>query len=88
MPELSRFNGISIKIHWEANERHHKPHIYVYYNEYEAVIGIDGELLSGKLPEKQFTLVKAWLYLHEDDLYEAWNKCLRNEPVAKIEPLK
>lgn len=45
-------------------------------------------MLVGSLPEKQYTLVKAWLYLHEDALYDAWNRCLRNEPVKKIEPLK
>ena len=88
MPELSRFNGISIKIHWENNEKHHKPHVHVFYNEYEAVIGMDGEVLAGSFPEKQYTLVRAWIYLHEEALYDAWNKSLRNEPVEKIEPLK
>ena len=88
MPELSRFNGISIKIQWESNEKHHKPHVHVYYNEFEASIGIDGELLAGSLPEKQYALVRAWLYLHEDELYENWNKAVRGESVSKIEPLR
>lgn len=88
MPELSRFNGIAVKIQWEKDEKHHKPHVHVYYNEYEASVGMDGEILAGVLPEKQYALVRAWIYLHEDELYDAWNKTLRDEPVSKIEPLR
>lgn len=46
MPELSRFQGMIIKLLYLDDEKHHKPHIHVYYGEYEASIGMDGELLS------------------------------------------
>ena len=46
------------------------------------------ELLGGDLPAKQLKLVQAWAILHEDELYEAWNKAVRGLPVGKIEPLK
>lgn len=46
MPELSRFMGIIIKMLYNDNSQHNKPHIHVYYGEYEASIGIDGELLA------------------------------------------
>lgn len=52
MPELSRFQGMIIKLLYLDDEKHHKPHIHVYYGEYEASIGLDGELLSGALPIK------------------------------------
>lgn len=52
MPELSRFYNIVIKMLFSDDTQHSKPHIHVHYNEHEASIGIDGELLSGSLPVK------------------------------------
>lgn len=52
------------------------------------IVGVDGELLAGSLPVKQLKLVQAWVVIHEEELYEAWNKAVRNEPFDKIEPLK
>jgi hypothetical protein len=68
--------------------QHNKPHIHVAWAEYEASIGIDGELLNGSLPSKQFKLIQAWLILHEEELYAAWNKAVQNQPFDKIEPLR
>lgn len=52
MPELSRFYGIILKMLYSDNDQHHKPHFHVYYNGYEASIGIDGELLCRFLARK------------------------------------
>ena len=59
MPEISRFFGIVIKMLYEAGGKHNKPHVHVEYGEYEASVGIDGEVLAGVLPEKQYKLVAA-----------------------------
>jgi hypothetical protein len=88
MPELSRFYNIAIKMIFSDSGQHSKPHIHAYYNEYEASIGIDGDLLAGALPTKQLKLVEAWLAIHEDELYTAWNKAVRNEHFGKIAPLQ
>jgi hypothetical protein len=88
MPELSRFQGMIIKLLYLDDEKHHKPHIHVYYGEYEASIGIDGELLSGSLPLKKLKLIQAWLILHEDELYVAWNNAVKGQEFNSIEPLK
>lgn len=88
MPEISRFYGIVIKMIFKDNEKHHKPHVHVYYGEYEASVSFDGEVLEGRLPLKQFRMVSGWMALHENELYEAWNNALREKPFAKIEPLK
>ncbi len=88
MPEISRFFGIVIKMIFNDSDKHHKPHVHVYYGEYEASVALDGEVLDGKLPTKQYRLVSGWLALHEDELYEAWNKAVRSIPFDKIEPLK
>ena len=88
MPELCRFFNIIISMFFSDNDRHHKPHFHAKYAEYEASIGIDGELLEGSLPSKQLKLVQAWAVIHEDELYESWNNSVRKLPLAKIEPLK
>lgn len=44
MPEISRFQGMAIKMLFLDNDKHHKPHVHVYYGDYEASVGIDGEL--------------------------------------------
>ena len=88
MPELCRFYNIIIRMLFSDNAQHNKPHIHAYYNEYEASVGIDGELMAGSLPVKQLRLVLAWITIHEDELYAAWNKAVRNEPFGKIEPLR
>lgn len=88
MPELCRFYGIILKMIYSDDDKHHKPHFHVYYNGYEASVGIDGELLAGSLPVKQLKLVQAWAVIHEDELYKAWNNAVRNIPFGKISPLQ
>lgn len=34
MPEICRFKGIIIKMIFKDNDKHHKPHVHVYYGEY------------------------------------------------------
>ena len=65
MPELSRFDGMIIYLLFRDNKQHNKPHVHVYYGEYEAAIGIDGEVLAGSLPKKQYKIVVGWLGFHE-----------------------
>lgn len=88
MPELSRFMGIVIKLLFKDDSQHNKPHIHVYYGDYEASIGIDGELLAGSIPLKQLRIVQGWLAIHEEEAYAAWNKAVRGEPFSKIDPLR
>lgn len=52
MPELCRFYNIVVKMLYADNIQHNKPHFHVYFAEYDASIGIDGELLAGSLPVK------------------------------------
>ena len=88
MPELSRFEGIIVKVLYNDDVQHHKPHVHVYYGEYNAAVGVDGELLAGSLPVRQLRMVVGWLALHEEEAYAAWNKAVRGEPFEKIQPLR
>lgn len=88
MPEISRFYGIVVKMIYNDDGQHHKPHVHVYYGEYEASVALDGEVLDGKIPIKQYRMISGWMALHEDELYEAWNKAVQCKSFLKIEPLK
>lgn len=88
MPELSRFFNIIIRMQFSDTGQHHKPHIHIQYADFNAVMALDGELLSGSLPVKQLRLVEAWMTIHEDELYKAWNDAVRNIPFSKIDPLR
>lgn len=46
MPELCRFYGIIIRMLFSDIGQHNKPHIHAYYQDHEASVGIDGELLA------------------------------------------
>jgi hypothetical protein len=87
MPELSRFGGIVIYMLFMDTQQHNKPHVHVYYGEYEATIGIDGELLAGSLPRKQLKIVVGWLAFHEEEVYKAWNLAVKGEHFEKIAPM-
>ena len=88
MPTLSMFYGILIKMNWNDTGRHKLPHFHAFYGDYEAVFGIDGEVISGKFPGKQGAFVKAWALLHEDDLKANWQLALNGEETFRIDPLK
>jgi len=87
MPELSRFAGIVIYMLFKDTQQHNKPHVHVYYGDYEAVIGIDGELLAGSIPRKQLRIVTGWLAYHEEEAYKAWNQAVVGEHFEKIAPM-
>ncbi len=88
MPELCRFEGIIIKMLFCDTAKHNKPHIHVFYGEYEASVGVDGELLAGSLPLRQFKMLVGWLALHEEEIYCAWNNALQGISFDKIRPLE
>jgi hypothetical protein len=77
-----------IRMRFEDNSRHNKPHVHVEYGDYNATIGLDGELLAGSLPAKNLTVMQAWIALREEQLYMAWNNAVRSLPFDKVEPLK
>ena len=69
MPELSRFRGIIVKMLYRDYGKHNKPHIHAYYGEYEASVSIDGELLAGSFPSRQFKILSGWLCLKQTVSY-------------------
>ena len=88
MPEISRFYGIIVSMRFFDDGKHHKPHVHVKYGSCKASISLDGELLSGQLPDKQLRMVSGWLAIHEEELYTLWKDAIRGVPFGTIEPLK
>ena len=64
MPIISQFYGIIISMYaHEQNEKHHKEHIHIRYNNYKAVYDFEGNLLAGNVPYKQQKMVEAWIVI-------------------------
>lgn len=57
------------------------------YGEYQAVVSLEGELLAGSIPKKQFKILVGWLALREEVVYRAWNKAVKSEHFDKIKPI-
>ena len=86
MPEISRFFGIIIKMHFDE---HPPPHFHAEYSEQEALIDINTlAIISGKLSPRALGLVMEWAALHQDELRETWERARNMESLGKIAPLK
>ena len=85
MPEISRFNGIIISMHYSDNKRHHLPHIHAEYGGQTASFAIQngGRVLGGSLPPVQAALVRDWVRERENKLMEIWNRAVNNKPLCK-----
>ncbi len=71
------------------NQQHQMPHIYVCYQDAEAVLEIPtGMLLEGSLPKSKMKLIEAWIEIHSDELMADWQLALNGEAVFKIDPLR
>ncbi len=89
MPELARFFGIIIRMYFEANAPHHRPHFHAYYQGEVAIYAIDEiELIAGSLPKRQRRLIEAWTEIHQGELMSDWERLQGGQPPLPIEPLK
>lgn len=86
MAVLSMFYGIIVSMYYFDNRQHKLPHIYVRYQDHEAVIAIEDGV--GDLPGNKMKLIQAWVELHKDDLIANWSLAISGEGVFKIDPLR
>jgi hypothetical protein len=84
MPTISMFFGILIRINWKDTGQHNLPHYHAFYGDFEAVFGLDGEIIAGNFPRKQAAFVKAWTY----ELMANWKLAVNGEETFRIEPLR
>jgi hypothetical protein len=86
VPKLSSFYGITIMMYWD--EPHHsRPHFHARYGEYEASLDFEGQIIVGSLPARALRLVRDWAELHTDELIADWQRAIKEEPLAPIDPL-
>lgn len=85
MPRISFFYGIAV---WMYPGDHGRPHLHATYGEHQASIAIDsGEVLGGRLPRRQLSLIRRWISLHDNELFANWERAKNHQDLAKIDPL-
>lgn len=85
MPTISMFFGIIIRMYFDD---HNPPHFHAFYQEYRAVFSLDGQMISGDMPEKQSKIIEVWAILHKDELDADWQLAKDQQELYKIEPLR
>lgn len=72
---LASFMNDRLKVRMYKEGNHSRPHIHIYYKkEYSASVAIDNaELLSGKIPNKYFKVIRLWVNKYKDYLLQQWN---------------
>jgi hypothetical protein len=71
-------------------EDHDPPHFHVRHAEFKAKFAMtDLAVLSsqGNLTGRSVALIRSWARMHQIELLENWFRCLRGEPIRKIEGL-
>ena len=87
MPLISTFFGILIKMYFKDEDKHHKPHFHAKYNEYEAAVDFEGNILAGSFPPNKLKLVAAWAEIHKEELNALWNVMQTSDEYFKIKGL-
>jgi len=83
------FYGIIIYMYGRDNKQHKLPHIHAKYAGEYAVFDIKtGDVLEGKLPNKQTQLIKTWIILRQEELIANWELAVAGESPYKILPLQ
>lgn len=86
MPTISRFFGIVVQMY---DLDHNPPHFHVSYNEYTAIIDIEGLwILQGKLPPRVHSLVIEWANIHKQELQSNRESMERHDRIVPIAPLE
>jgi hypothetical protein len=86
MPEVSRFFGIVITMHYNDHE---PPHFHVRYAEQRAIVSIETlEALEGRLSPRISILVLEWTLAHRSELWRNWHLARSGEPLSRIPPLE
>lgn len=88
MPTLSIFFGIIVKMYNEKGGQHNYPHIHAEYQDYRAVVDLDGNVIEGELPKSKLKLLAAWIEIHKEDLEANWRLLSNGDGYFKIDPLK
>ena len=52
----------------EKGGQHNYPHIHAKYQDYNAVVDLEGNVIEGDFPNQKLKLLAAWIEIHKEDL--------------------
>ena len=85
MPEISHFFGIVIKMFFDD---HNPPHFHAEYSGDVALIDIRNlSVFSGYLPPRVRGFVIEWATIHQQELFDDWDRARTQQDLLKIAPL-
>jgi hypothetical protein len=85
MPELSRFFGIIIRMHYDD---HNPPHIHAEHQDDRILLDLRGNVLRGEMKSRTaLRLVREWIDLHASELENDWALARAGRELKRIEPL-
>ncbi len=86
MPEVSRFFGIVISLHFRE---HLPPHFHAEYGEDEAIIDIRAlAVIDGHLSSRVLGMVVEWASQYQTELMDLWERAQLHQSLYKLPPLK
>ena len=85
MPEISRFLGIIIRMHYKD---HAPAHFHAEYGGYEISVEIESGVITGRFPSRALRAVLDWKSAHEVELTENWSRAVSKLPLNPIAPLE
>ena len=86
MPEISRFFGIVIRMHFND---HAPPHIHAEYGGEKVLLDFRGKIVRGGIASKTaLRLVREWIDLHAEELEMNWELARTGIGLNPIAPLK
>ena len=84
MPEICRFDGLSITIRWFD---HNPPPFHADYDGVEVEVDIaTATLRAGRLPARLRRRLHRWTREHQSELMDAWEKVNAGQTPEKIAP--
>lgn len=85
MPEISRFQGIVVRMYYRD---HAPPHFHAEYGDYEVTVEIDSGVVNGRFPRRSLKSLIEWYDLHRDELREDWDLARQERTLNPIDPLE
>ncbi len=85
MPEISRFRGIVIRMHYRD---HAPPHFHAEHGDHEISVEIEDGIVEGRFPRRALADVLTWYGLHQAELVENWRLAREELPLHDIPPLE
>lgn len=85
MPEISRFLGIVVRMHYRD---HSPPHFHASYGEFRIVVQIETGIVEGRFPPRALRHLLEWTSLRQQELMDDWTRAQAARPLKPIPPLE